>query len=95
MRSEPLVAIRRVLRPCGLDGQAMDNRGDVAGEVGGVGAGGEIAIGFGPLKAPANRGLAGITAGDQRLSNRIGFLSAGKGALHDEASAGVADRSDR
>jgi hypothetical protein len=46
----------------GLDGEAVDDGGDVAGEIGGVGVGGEIAVGFGLLEAAANRGLAGVAA---------------------------------
>ena len=53
----------------GLDGQAVDNGGDVASEIGGVGVCREIAIGFGPLESPANRGFGGVAPGDQFLSD--------------------------
>src|SRR5437667_2670739 len=68
----------------------MDDRSDVAGEVGGVRIGRQLAVRFRALEAPAYCSLARHTARSQLLPDGIARLAAGKRTLHHEASPRIA-----
>ncbi len=73
----------------GLDGEAVHQGGEVAGEVGGVGLFGEITFGFGALETIAQGGDEGFAVADEFLAHAVGGFAAGECALDGQAAAGV------
>ena len=73
----------------GLDGEAVEEGGEVAGEVGGIGAGGEIFFFFGAGEALAESGDEGLALLDELLAHAVGVVAAGEGGVDGEAAGGI------
>jgi hypothetical protein len=58
-----------------LDGDAVGDRHDEPRDVGGIAS--EMSLNPRPLKAPPQRGLAGLAARDRTLASRFGVRAAG------------------